>query len=155
MNISLLSDYPDETATIAKWYFDEWASKVPNVTQAMVFNDLSKKASNQDIPLIIIAHEGGKLIGVIELKLRENKHYPDYVHWVAGVFVDPSNRGKGIGKALLNEAKRVAVCRGVQTLYLQCESHNIELYKSQGFQILHDATSNNVETTIMSWCAVT
>ncbi|MCF7484202.1 GNAT family N-acetyltransferase [Vibrio sp. J1-1] len=155
MEISLLADHQQYVSKIANWYFDEWASKVPNVTVEMVQNDIGLKASNTGIPFNLVAHEHGELIGTLELKLRENKNYPEYEHWVGGVYVPISKRGNGVAKALLNKAKEIAVKHGVARLYLQCENHNVGLYNGQGFKALHQSTSNNLETTIMVWCAAT
>jgi len=155
MEISLLADHPHEASTIANWYYREWASKVATVTEDMVKEDIALKAANQEIPLSIVAHENGNLIGTLELKFRENKNYPDYVHWVGGVFVPEEYRGNGVAKTLLREAKNIAINFGVTALYLQCESHNLGLYIGQGFTPLHQSTSNGVETTVMVWRATT
>ncbi|MGP8305329.1 hypothetical protein [Vibrio sp. YIC-376] len=44
--------------------------------------DIALKASNTGIPLSIVAHKNGNLIGTLELKFRENKNYPEYEHWL-------------------------------------------------------------------------
>jgi putative hydrolase of the HAD superfamily len=155
MEISLLADHPHEVSKIARWYFEEWASKVPNVTEEMVREDIALKASNKEIPFSIVAHKNGNLLGTLELKFRENKNYPEYEHWLGGVYVPAECRGNGIAKVLLNEAKEIAANHGVKKLYLQCESHNVGLYSGQGFKALHQSTSNHLETTIMVWCAAT
>tara|TARA_Y100001956_G_C3981235_1_gene125197 strand:- start:41 stop:526 length:486 start_codon:yes stop_codon:yes gene_type:complete len=155
MEISLLAEHPHEVSKIASWYFREWASKVPNVTEKMVQEDIALKATNKAMPLSIVAHENGSLVGTLELKFRENKNYPEYVNWVGGVYVPEEYRGNGVAKKLLNEAKKIAVDFGVKALYLQCESKNVGLYLGQGFTSLHQSTSNKVETTIMVWHAAT
>ncbi len=155
MEISLLADCPHEAPKIAKWYFEEWASHVPNVTEKMVLDDISQKASNRAVPMSLVAIENGILIGVLELKLRENTDYPEYEHWVGGVFVASKYRGKGIAKSLLTEAKKIATSFDLGLLYLQCESHNVGLYRGQGFDALHQSGSNGRETTIMVWRVAT
>ena len=42
MEISLLAEHRHYASVIANWYFDEWASKVPNVTIEMIQNDILK-----------------------------------------------------------------------------------------------------------------
>jgi putative hydrolase of the HAD superfamily len=155
MKISLLAEHPYEVSKIATWYFEEWASKIPNTTVEMVREDIARKAKNRDIPLNLVAHDKVNLVGTLELKLRENKHYPDYKYWVGGVYVPSEFRGNGIAKNLLNKAKEIAVSCGVVTLYLECESHNVSLYSSQDFKALHQSTSHHRETIIMKWCATT
>jgi putative hydrolase of the HAD superfamily len=153
MDISLLAEHRHFVPEIAGWYFDEWASKVPNVNIEMVLHDIEYKAANTELPFSLVAHEKGKLIGTLELKFRENKNHPEYIHWIGGVYVPMAKRGKGIAKALINRAKQIAVENGVDELYLQCESHNIDLYIRQGFRSLHQSNNNSFQTTIMVWDA--
>ncbi|NAX32511.1 GNAT family N-acetyltransferase [Vibrio sp. V37_P2S8PM304] len=155
MEISLLAEHRQYVSEIASWYFDEWASKVPNVTLEMVRSDIDLKAENTKFPFSLVAHKSGELIGTLELKIRENQKHPEYEHWIGGVYVPTPRRGCGIAKALINKAKKIAVDNGVTSLYLQCESHNVDLYVGQGFRPLHQSSSNHLQTTIMVWYAAT
>lgn len=156
MEISLLADHPDYAPKIAKWYFDEWAHIAPNITEEIVLEKVIEKSLNRDqIPLALVASEDGELVGVLELKIRENKNYPEYEYWVGGVFTNPANRGLGVASQLLKKAKELAIDFGIQNLYLQCESFNIPLYLNHDFKALHQAQHHDAETTIMVWRAVT
>ncbi len=156
MEISLLADHPSEAPKIAKWYYDEWARIAPNVTEEMVLeNVIGKSVNRKQIPLSLVAHKAEELVGVLELKLRENKNYPEYENWVGGVFTSPLHRGKGIASYLLREAKILAVELNIDKLYLQCESFNVGLYERHGFKALHQAKHHNVETTVMVWWVAT
>ena len=154
MEITLLADHPHEAKKIALWYYSEWAHVFSNITVNMVLDKVVEKSVNRTaIPLAIVAHDNSELVGVVELKYRENANYPQYEHWLGGVFVDPLSRGHGIGGLLISEAKSTAVSLGVQQLYLQCETHNIALYKKHGFEELHQANHHDISTTIMRWAA--
>ncbi|WP_295893936.1 GNAT family N-acetyltransferase [uncultured Vibrio sp.] len=152
MKISLLADHPYEAPKIAKWYYDEWARIASNVTEEIVLEKVVEKSVNRtSIPLSLVAHLDGELIGVIELKIRENKNYPEYEHWIGGVFTNHNHRGKGVAHVLIESAKDKALNLGIKTLYLQCESFNIDLYFNHGFKVLHQAQHHDIETTIMVW----
>lgn len=156
MKISLLADFPNEAPNIAKWYYDEWASMSPHFTrEVMLAKVIEKSVNRNELPLSLIAHIDNELVGVIELKFRENKHYPEYEHWVGGLYTHPAHRGNGIASSLLNSAKEKAISLEVKQLYLQCESFNIELYLHQGFEVLHEAKHHGIKTTIMVWKATT
>ncbi|UIP29873.1 GNAT family N-acetyltransferase [Photobacterium sp. TLY01] len=156
MEISLLADCPSEAPKIAKWYYDEWARMAPNVTEEMVLEKVIEKSVNRNqIPLSFVAHIDSELAGVLELKVRENKNYPEYENWVGGVYTNPKYRGKGIASKLLESAKEKAIDIGVKKLYLQCESFNVSLYLNHGFSVLHQAQHHDIETTIMVWEAAT
>lgn len=152
MKISLLVDHPEAIGKIAKWYYNEWAYLSLQITEEMMYQKVLEKAANRDvIPLAIVAHHENELIGALELKLRENKNYPEYEHWIGGIFVDPLWRGQGVASQMITMAKEKARELGVTMLYLQCESHNISLYQRHGFKVLHQANHHTVEATIMRY----
>lgn len=152
MRVSFLVNHPHYVNQIAQWYFDEWACMSSTATVEKVAKDVSAKAkSTHDFPLAFIVHDMDTLYGVAELKIRENKNYPQYEHWLGGVFVAPENRGEGIAGLLIKSAQDHASVIGVEELYLQCETHNITLYKKYGFQALHEADYGAESITIMSW----
>ncbi|EOW9664334.1 GNAT family N-acetyltransferase [Vibrio parahaemolyticus] len=156
MEITLLADHPHEANKIAQWYYNEWAHTAQNVTEEMVREKVAEKSINRnEIPLAIVIHDNNELVGVAELKYRENRNYPEYEHWLGGVFVNPPNRGNGISNLLVSEAKGKAVSLGIKQLYLQCESHNVALYKKHGFKELHQASHHDISTTIMVWVSAT
>ncbi|PQJ49169.1 GNAT family N-acetyltransferase [Vibrio jasicida] len=152
-NIHFLADFPDETSIIAQWYFDEWAYTVPGVTPSQVQEKVLLKAnSRREFPLAFVLHdEYNKLAAVAELKIRENVHFPEYEHWLGGVYVEFSSRGKGYAAALVTHAQNHVLQLCIAKLFLQCEAHNQALYVRHGFRPLHKANHNGVETTIMVW----
>ena len=152
MEVAQLADYPDQAHKIAHWYYNEWACHAPNVSESMVLKNVIENANNRDsLPLSIIVRKNNQMVGVAELKYRENKNFPDYVHWLGGVFVDPAYRSCGIANLLIADVQGKALSLGINRLYLQCETHNVALYKKQGFQALHLANNNDKSVVIMSW----
>ena len=101
--IHFLADFPDESYIIARWYFDEWAYTVSGVTPAQVHEKVLLKAnSRHEFPLAFVVHdENNKLVATAELKIRENIDFPEYEHWLGGVYVEDSARGKGYAAALV------------------------------------------------------
>ena len=151
MKIGLLADHPQEIAHITQWYYDQWARHFPHVTREMVSRKITEKAVNRDqFPLAIVIHEGNTLIAVAELKFRENANYPEYEHWLGGVYVTSSQRGLGVATKLITQALSLSQCMGVKTLYLQCESNHVALYKKHGFEVCHHTLHGEVATTIMA-----
>jgi putative hydrolase of the HAD superfamily len=151
MQVSFLADNPQYSETIAKWYFDEWGQLSSDFTQEKVLKSvLDKSTSRTELPLIIILLSmNNELLGVAELKLRENINHPEYEHWVGGVFIAPPQRGKGYASLLLSAIKQRAIELDLDQLYLQCDKHHIDLYLKNDFQILHDSTHHGMTTTIM------
>ena len=152
MKISLLIDYPEAVGKIAKWHYHEGGHLSLEMTEEVIYQKVLEKAAHRDvIPLAIVVHHEKELIGVLELKRHENKNYPEYEYWIGGVFVDPIWRGQGGAGSMIAMAKEKAKQLGITTLYLQCESRNIDLYQRHGFIIIHQAYYHNIETTIMQF----
>ncbi|WP_372713657.1 N-acetyltransferase [Ilyobacter sp.] len=88
-----------------------------------------------------IAVEGGKILGFVAM--AEN--------FLAAIFVDEKEQGKGIGKNLINHVKE-----GREVIRLNVYKKNqktIDFYKSQGFKIISEkleVATNEVEF-IMEW----
>lgn len=145
-------EYPDSATEIAQWYYDEWAGPNPTKTVEQIALNVQKKAeSDYQVPLSFVAHDGNTLIGVVEMKFRENKDYPEYVHWIGGVFVRPEYRGRGVCTSLINRVKQHSVLLGLEKLYLQCEECLIPMYTSFEFKKLHKAKHRDIDTIIMVW----
>jgi RimJ/RimL family protein N-acetyltransferase len=84
--------------------------------------------------VVIVADRRGDLAGYVELvggKFRRNR---STTHVVIGVLAEAS--GKGVGRGLLEEAKRWAAARGLRRMELNVMAHNhraIALYERAGF----------------------
>lgn len=152
MNISFLADRPEYAKQIAQWYYDEWGRSVPDVTVETIHEKvLEKSLSRKQFPLSLVLHEDQELLATAELKFREHKSYPEYEHWIGGVYVHPDHRGKGLSNLIVAEAKAHVLALGIKLLYLQCEEHNIALYRKHGFKELLKTEHLDVTTTIMVW----
>lgn len=84
------------------------------------------------------AFENEKLVGVVTL-VKERKLKLRHRANIYAMYVAPDTRGKGIGKALLEEAIRKAKSlKGIEQIYLSVESTNEpakKLYSSVGFEV--------------------
>ena len=149
MIISLLADSPRDSRQIAQWYYDEWSDDANTTLEMVVLDVMTKSVNRDDFPMTFICKLGDELIGVAELKLRENTRLAQYKHWLGGVFVDPSHRLTGVASQLICAALVKATALGVETLYLECEVHNTNLYHRHGFNIDHSASESGGMTAIM------
>lgn len=150
ITIKFLSEAPELSTIIAKWYYDEWGTDNASMTLEAMHDIVQKKTANKDqLPLSLVVFVDGHIAGVAELKYRENKNFPEYTHWLGGIFVAPQYRGLGLASKLINKAKAVAEKLNVKQLYLQTEPKNISLYEGHNFKQLHTADHMGIQTTIM------
>lgn len=149
MDMSLLVDHQKEASVIAKWYLDEWGHTMPEVHKSSLIEKVLLGINRDKFPMTILAHSKPNLVGVAELKYRKLEQYPDWHHWLDGVYVPMEYRGKGISAKLILEAITRAKKLNIPALYLRCEDHNIALYEKFGFVPLKKEKDKEVNKTVM------
>ena len=149
MEFKFLADRPEFVPVIAKWYFDEWGSALPGVTLQQIDDRISAMLNRDRIPVHILAMEGEELLGVAQLKIREMDIYPDKEHWLGGVYVAPSARGRGLASRLVAKALELAKTFHVKTLYLQTERFDGGLYASLGWRPIEKVHYNGIHVLVM------
>ncbi|SBS25637.1 Acetyltransferase (GNAT) family protein [Marinomonas spartinae] len=151
LEVSFLADQKHFIPTIAQWYFSEWGYLMPPGKSAVdVENKVTTMAqSRRAFPLTFVLHDKETLLAVAELKFHEHSGYPDYQHWLGGVYVPPAERGKGYSSVILTHAFAHAKTQEIPSLYLQCEQHNITLYLKHEFAVLHTIQDKGVNKAIM------
>jgi GNAT superfamily N-acetyltransferase len=104
------------------------------------FEDYTKKAINDDEPMILIAEVDGELVGFVTYN-KESNDYMDSNITEYGVvielFVKESFRGKGIGALLLNEVEKYFKSQGMKFMEIQCSTFNdnaLKFYSSKNYK---------------------
>lgn len=149
MHLVLLADRPEGVGKIARWYFDQWAHEVPGMTLEKVAARVATLTSRQGPPMLVLAEEAGELVGAAELKLREMDIYPQYEHWLGGVYVEASQRGRGVGALLVEGVLARARAAGIETLYLQTEDLGGGLYRRHGFEPIEEVVYKGHRVLVM------
>jgi GNAT superfamily N-acetyltransferase len=149
MELCLLADHPTAIPKIASWYFDEWGYTKPGRSVAGIAADLKAYLNRHKVPLIVVAIEERVVIGAAQLKFREMDIYPDRVHWLGGVFVDPKYRANGLGSKLINKIAEIGRTLEVRTLYLQTVRLDGGLYARLGWQPLDRVRSSVGDVVVM------
>jgi len=150
MKVSFLTDQQQFIPTIAQWYFNEWGHLTPDKS----LEDIAQKVasmteSKETLPLSFVLHDDNELLAVAELKFHEHPDYPDYKHWLGGVFVLLEKRRQGYSTVILSHTISHAKALGIPSLYLQCEQHNINLYLKYGFEVIHRINNKGLEKAVM------
>ncbi len=149
IRFALLADHPGAIRRIAEWYHGEWGYLSPSTGPEDIERRLRRALTRDAIPLAILALEGDEVVGVLELKFREMAIYPEREHWLGGVYVPVSHRGKGIAAGLVRHAAETARSLGIRTLSLQTEKPNGGLYARLGWVPVERVTYRGVEVLVM------
>jgi N-acetylglutamate synthase-like GNAT family acetyltransferase len=76
-----------------------------------------------------------QVIGTVALKGSELPAF-DHSPWLAGLFVVPQHRGKGVGALLVGSAEREAASLGIERLYLYTPVSE-HFYERLGWSVTH------------------
>ena len=150
MQFQYLADRPEAVTRVARWYYEEWGYLHREASLERMLEDVRRYLNRGVMPYILLATEGDAIMGAAELKYREMAEtFPDYEHWLGGVYVAPEYRGRAIGSALADEIARRAPSCGVETLYLQTERLDGGLYRRLGWHPVTRVKVRGPEVLVM------
>jgi len=131
----------------------QWRPDVFAMPEAVLPEDVF--AADAADGMLIVAEKAGQVLAVMQLQLRHverpGRITEDMLH-IDALGVDESCRGQGVGRALIEEAKRIARAKGCTGLTLgvyACNEHAVQMYEHCGFT----ARSINMEMKLTDGCA--
>jgi ribosomal protein S18 acetylase RimI-like enzyme len=83
-----------------------------------------------------VADEGGAVVGYLAVTFGWSIEYHGRDAFIDELYVAPSHRGRGLGRAAMTLAEEACRTAGVQALHLEVERTNVnarELYRRRGF----------------------
>jgi predicted N-acetyltransferase YhbS len=125
-------------ATIAHSVWNAWwrssGRELSDIERHMI-----EMADDPSLPMAIVAHEGPRYLGSAFLIHSDMEEQPQYSPWVAAVWVEPAERKRGVGRALIAEAAKAAGSLGYEAPYI-CRRPELEgFYSSIGWKIVEQA----------------
>jgi GNAT superfamily N-acetyltransferase len=135
MQLESIADHLDRIDLIARWHFAEWGHLDPSNTLEAWTVGLRQRTRRDQIPTTYVALEADELLGSVTLVEHDMLARPELSPWVAGVYVAPAHRHRGIGSALVHYAVQQATQMGVKRLYLYTHSAR-EFYTKLGWRLL-------------------
>lgn len=112
--------------TVAAWLFEEWGHRSADGTAEGVRAALKRRLNRSQLPLALVALEDSRPVGTVSLKIREVEIRPELEHWLGALYVNSSDRGRGIGAMLVEAAEREADAHGIEDLYLYTRRQQTE-----------------------------
>lgn len=80
----------------------------------------------------LVAEDGGAIVGFCSLHYRGRLNNVTQQAWIPDLIVDPGARGRGVGRALLEEAERRARGRGCHDLMLESGAERTDAHRLYG-----------------------
>jgi GNAT superfamily N-acetyltransferase len=148
MQIELLADHPEFIPLLAEWHYREWSYLRPEESLEGRIARLREYCGRREMPITYIACSETNLLGSAMLLPHDMDTRMQYSPWLAGVFVDPNERGRGIGRALTLHVMREAGTRGFPRLYLYTPSAE-DFYPKLGWTVLERTRYRDTDVAIM------
>ena len=118
----------------------------------MSFEDVKRtvaeRANTDKIPLAVVALDGGRVIGTGCLKVHDMDTRIELTLWLAGIYVEWSQRRNGFGSRLVSALEGIAKNFGTQRLYLYTPQ-SAGFYTRLGWAEYQRTTCKGQSVTIM------
>lgn len=148
MHIGYLADHPEFISTLARWHHEEWAYLRPGDTVEARLARLRDECGRGEIPTVFVAFSADTLLGSAMLVAHDMDTRMDLTPWLAGVFVAPDYRRRGIGSALVGRVVECAAQLGVRRLYLYTPSAE-RMYSRLGWSAVERTSYRGAEVVVM------
>jgi GNAT superfamily N-acetyltransferase len=149
MQIDYLANHSHFIPTLARWTYEEWRHLRPGDSIERRIERLQNESSGSRIPTVFVAFEGTDLFGSSKLVVNDMDSHPELTPWLAGVFVAPEYRHRGIGAALVRRVIDEARALEVKPLYLYTPSA-ADFYAKLNWSVFQKTTYRDMNVTIMS-----
>jgi predicted N-acetyltransferase YhbS len=113
--IAHLFEHQKHRSRSAQLIHHEFWREVPGASAQAMEARLAQARDADKIPLCLIALSGDEPIGVVNLVANDDEAHAEWTPWLAGLVVEPAQRGRGVGtrlvQALLAHARRLGYRR--------------------------------------------
>src|ERR1043166_6926720 len=98
--IGFLADVPAALPILAEWFHAEW-SRFDGRSVTEITAQLQCCLNRTSLPITFVALSDSQVIGTVTLDTSDLPHFDHLAPWLASLYVVPSRRGEGIGRALV------------------------------------------------------
>jgi predicted N-acetyltransferase YhbS len=113
--VAHLFEHAEQRSRVAELIHHEFWRTVPGASAQAMEARLTQASDADKIPLCLVALSGDEPIGVVNLVANDDEAHAEWMPWLAGLVVEPAQRGCGVGtrlvQALLAQARRLDYAR--------------------------------------------
>ena len=127
LTVASLRDVPHFALLLARWYQDDSPDYFQGRSEADIAAEFFAVPASGALPLVFVALSNGSPCGTIALRETSVTARPDLSPWLAGLYVLPGLRGRGIGRFLLDAGEAAARKMGISVVYTGTSTANTML----------------------------
>jgi GNAT superfamily N-acetyltransferase len=139
---------PQYIPVLADWHHHEWSSLNPGQTVDQRIEFMQAYLSDELIPSTFVA-KGMHLMGSAAIIECDMDTHPEWIPWLASVYVVPAFRHQGVGSRLVEHVMEEARKAGIKELYLFTPDR-VAFYERLGWRVLNKETYRGHWVTVMS-----
>lgn len=117
ITIGFLADHLDTIPILANWFREQWPDYYADWSQADMEQDFLQDSSYNRLPIRLVAFESDELVGTIVLREHGSESLPAFQPELGGLYVIDTQRGHGIGTALVRAGMNLALNQGFKKVY--------------------------------------
>lgn len=146
MLIDYLANHKQFIPEIADLSYTEWKAlfQAAGISKEALLATLEQRAVTDQLPITLVALEGGVLMGTGSIKMAEPGTREGVSPWLAGMYVKEQYRGSGAGALIVQALEAKARELGVEAMYLSVGKAEA-FYKRLGWTVLERRESHGVE----------
>jgi GNAT superfamily N-acetyltransferase len=133
MDVSYLQDRPEWIARLAPAIVAHYRPIDPEENLKSRTAKLRFHMNDDELPIAWVAHSEDEVLGMAALRVYDLEGREDLSPWLAGVFVLPEHRRRGVASALCRVVEEKAWALGFEVLYLFTTDQQ-SLYSRLGWQ---------------------
>ena len=147
ISIVSTSDRPELVAVTGRWRWEAIFKKEKQLEEVLRVEQ--QGASNGELmPTVLVLLQEDKPAGMIALCLDDLEGRPNMNPWLAGVYVEPSYRGRGYALQLVSALETLARNAGIKRLSLYTRTAE-GLYEKAGWAVTETIERNGRSYSVM------
>jgi predicted N-acetyltransferase YhbS len=150
-DIKRLTDDTSLPASIAKLQFEFWGPLTGHDSAEKYEQFLRGAARSAGLPTVLVAMHGETFLGSVNLMASEMTTRRTLSPWMAQLFVISSERGRGVGDALVSASIDRAAELGFRRTYLYTSGTLPNYYASRGWRPIEEVEYLGKMRTIMTF----
>ena len=146
--IAHLAEHTAVIPILALWAQKEWGYLLSRATFETLVLDFEQRTTVQTIPETFVAIENDRPVGMSSIVQNDMLTRQELSPWLAGVYVAPAFRNRGIGSKLVQSTMQEAQNLGLEKLYLFTPDKR-NFYARLGWNAIERTTYRGESVTIM------
>ena len=146
IQVEFLKDHPQFMNEVAGLWHKEWGRLGDAADAGRKLQSVQAKMGKDKVPFILIATQGGMLVGTASAFANDLDNRPDLTPWLAAVVTKDQFRGLGVAEKLTNAV--MAECRslGYERMYLRTEKAD-KYFTRFGWSLITDTMGEDGSAT--------